>query len=149
MNERSSFSGGFDNLFSVFFLTVHAAVGLGLLISQMEDVRQFLFDGGDTARVLASDHVGDLLRQLQRFLLHNLIVTDDIDGDIVVDVAKYIQINIADRSLYFDDVLASHLVAAGVLDDRHLTFGQMVQAKMIVDIKALAGLNVVQNNPFL
>ena len=45
----------------------YAAVSLGRLICQIEDVRQLLFNGGDAARILAADHVGDLFRQLQRF----------------------------------------------------------------------------------
>ena len=78
------------NLFglSVFLLAVHAAVSLGRLICQIEDVRQLLFNGGDAARILAADHVGDLFRQLQRFFLGDLVVTDDIDGDVVVNVAQ-------------------------------------------------------------
>lgn len=51
-------------LFGVLFLAVHAAVGLGLRIRKIEDMRQFLFDGGDAARVLAVDHIGDLFRKL-------------------------------------------------------------------------------------
>ena len=44
-------------LFGVLFLAVHAAVGLGLRIRKIEDMRQLLLDGGDAARVLAVDHV--------------------------------------------------------------------------------------------
>ena len=44
-------------LLGVLLLTVQATISLGLLIGQTEDVRQFLLDRGDAARVLAVDHV--------------------------------------------------------------------------------------------
>ena len=44
-------------LFRVLFLAVHAAVGLGLRIRKIEDMRQLLLDGGDAARVPAVDHL--------------------------------------------------------------------------------------------
>lgn len=54
----------FQWLFGILFLTVHAAVGLRLRIGQIEDMRQFLLDGGDAARVLAVDDIGNLFRKL-------------------------------------------------------------------------------------
>ena len=134
---------------SVFLFAVHAAVSLSLLICKIEDVRQLLLNGGNAARILAADHVGDLFRQLQRFFLGDLVVTDDIDGDVVVNVAQYIQVNVVDRALNLDDVLAAHLVASRVLDDGYLTVGETVKTKVIVNVKAFASLNMIQNNAFL
>ena len=112
-------------------------------------MRQLLLNGGDAARILAADHVGDLFRKLQGFLLGDLVVTDDIDGDVVVNVAQYIQVNVVDRALNLDDVLAAHLVASRVLDDGYLTVGETVKTKVIVNVKAFASLNMIQNNAFL
>jgi Mg2+/citrate symporter len=51
-------------IFAVLFLTILAAVGLCLLVRQIEDVGELLLDRGDAARVLALDHVGDFLWKL-------------------------------------------------------------------------------------
>ena len=57
----------------VFLLAVHAAVKLIPLIRKIEHVGQALLNGSDAARVLAADHIGDLLRERQ------LPLFDDID----------------------------------------------------------------------
>ena len=112
-------------------------------------MRQLLLNGGDAARVFAVDHIGDLFRKLQGFFLGDLVVTDDIDGNVVVNVAQYIQANVVARALNLDDVLAAHLVASRVLDDGYLTVGETVKTKVIVNVKTLACLNVIQNYAFL
>lgn len=134
-------------LLGVLLLTVQATISLGLLIGQTEDVRQFLLDRGDAARVLALDDIDDLLRQSQSALLHDLVVTDDIDCDVVIDVTEYVEVDVLNRSLDLDDVLATHLVASCILDDCDLTV-ELVKTKMIVDIQTLSSLNVIQNNAF-
>ena len=135
--------------FSVFLFAVHAAVSLGLLICKVEDVRQLLFDGGDAARILAADHVGDLLRQVQSLFLNDLVVTDHVYGDVVINVTKYIKVDVVDRSLYFDDVLTTHFAAACIFDDGYLAVSKTVKTKVIVNVKTLACLNVIQNYAFL
>lgn len=107
-------------LFGVLFLAVHAAVGLGLRIRKIEDMRQLLLDGGDAARVPAVDHIGDLFRKLQGPLFRNLIAADNVDGDVVIDVAENVEIDVVQTALDLNDVLASHLVASCVLDNRYL-----------------------------
>ena len=134
---------------TVFLFTVLAAIDLFFLVCQEEDLIQSLLDGCDTAGILAADHVGDLFRKLQGFFLGDLVVTDDIDGDVVVNVAQNIQVNVVDRALNLDDVLAAHLVASRVLDDGYLTVGETVKTKVIVNVKAFASLNMIQNNAFL
>ena len=42
---------------TVLLITISAAIYLMILIVEIEDMRQFLLDGGDAARVLAVDHV--------------------------------------------------------------------------------------------
>ena len=52
-------------------------------------------------------------------LLGNLVVADDVDGDVVVNVAEDVEVDGVQRSLDLDDIFSSHLVALGVLDDRN------------------------------
>ena len=99
-----------------------AAVGLAFFIRQIEDVGKLLLDGGDAARILAVNHIDDLLGQLQGFFLDDAVVPDNVDRDVVVNVAQHVQIHNVQPALDLDDVLAAHLVAAGVLDDGHLAF---------------------------
>ena len=49
---------------AVLLLAVLAAVGLRLLIRQIEDVGQLLLDGGDAAGILAVDYIGNLFGEL-------------------------------------------------------------------------------------
>ena len=42
---------------TVLLITISAAIYLMILIIEIEDMWQLLFDGGDAARVLAVDHV--------------------------------------------------------------------------------------------
>ena len=132
-------------LLGVLLLTVQATISLGLLIGQTEDVRQFLLDRGDTARVFAGDDIHELLRKIQLLLCDDRSVLDDIDRDAVVYEAENVEINVLDRSLDLDDVLATHLVASCILDDCNLTV-ELVKTQMIVDIQTLSSLNVIQNN---
>ena len=110
-------------------------------------MRQFLFNGGDTAGIFAVDHIGDLFRQLQSLFLDDPVVFYDVDRDIVVDVAKDLQVKIIQGSLDLYDVLAPHLVALGILDDGHLAL-QFVQTQMVIDVKTFACLDMVQNDAF-
>ena len=48
----------------ISLLTVLAAIGLGFLVGQIEDVGQLLLDGGNAAGVLAPDYIGDLSGKL-------------------------------------------------------------------------------------
>lgn len=100
-----------------FLFAVFAAVDFLFLISQYEDMGEFLFDGSDAAGVFAFDYVVDFPGEHQFFLIDNLPVLDDVDGDIVIDKSQNIQIQRVDVTLYFQDVLLAHFVASGVLDD--------------------------------
>ena len=53
-----------------------------------------LLDSGDTARVLALDHIAQGLRQLEVQLLFQLSVFDQIDSDVAVDVAEHVEVDI-------------------------------------------------------
>ena len=77
---------------AVLLITISAAIYLMILIIEIENMRQLLLDGGDAARVLAFDHVDNLLRKTKVFLLNNLLVLDDVYGDVVIDEAKDVKI---------------------------------------------------------
>ena len=54
---------------------------------------------------------------MQGALFGDLVIADDVDGDVVVDVAENIEVDGVERSLDLDDVFPAHLVAPRVLDD--------------------------------
>ena len=62
---------------------------------------QSLLDGSDASGVAAFDDVLDLFGKYQFFLLYDLTVFDDVDGDVVVDECQYIQIQHIDITFYF------------------------------------------------
>ena len=78
---------------------------------------QSLLNGSDASGVAAFDDVFDLFGKHQFFLLYDLSVFDDGDGDVVVDECQYIQIQHIDVTFYFQIVLFAHFSAAGVFDD--------------------------------
>ena len=57
---------------------------------------------------------------MQGTLLGDLVIADDVDGDVVVDVAENVEIDVVQAALDLNDVLASHLVASCILDNRYL-----------------------------
>ena len=54
---------------------------------------QSLLDGSDASGVAAFDDVFDLFGKYQFLLLYNLTVFDDVDGDVVVDIAEDIEVD--------------------------------------------------------
>lgn len=134
--------------FAGFLFTVLAAVDLLFLVGKYEDMGKLLLYGSDAAGIPALDDVLDLAGQDQFFFVHDLAVLDHIDRDIVVDEGQHIQIQGVDVTLYFQDIFLAHLIAAGVLDDRHGTV-QLVQLQMMIDGEAFAGLDMVQHEAFL
>ena len=128
--------------FCIFFLTVFAAVDLFCRISQIEDVGQFLFDGGDAAGVVAVDHVFDLLGQHQILFVNDLPVLNYIDGDVVVDICQNVQIQHVDVAFHLQNIFFAHFFTAGIFDDGHGTV-QLVQSQMLIDGQAFAGLDMI------
>ena len=106
---------------------------------------QLLFDGGDASGVFAFDHIGQLLGKLQGFLFYDFFVLYDVDRDVAVDLAQYIQIHHVEIAFDLQNILASHLVASGIFDDGHLTV-QLVQLQVFVNIHALSCLNMVKDD---
>ena len=70
---------------SIFLLAILTPVNLILFICKNKNLIQSLLDGSDAARILAFDHVDNLLRKTKVFLLNNLLVLDDVYGDVVID----------------------------------------------------------------
>ena len=114
-----------DDLFisvtGVFLLTIFTSVNLILLICQNKHLIQSLLDGSDTAGILTSDHVYNLLRKTKVFFLNDLLILNNIYGDIVINETKDIQIQIFNRALNLDDVLFAHLITLCIFDDRYLS----------------------------
>lgn len=127
-----------------FGLTVEAAVGALFTVGEREDLRQFLLDGGDAARVFAADDVPDPLRQLQLALFHALAVLDDVDGDAGVDVADHVPVEVQD-AVDLDDILAAELAADDVFEQRHGAV-ELVEAEDVVQVHRLAGGDMVNDN---
>ena len=94
---------------------------------------QLLLGGGDATGVLAEENVGQLLRKGCAALLDQLAVADDVDGDIGVDIAEnvHVQLNVG---IDLDDVLLAHAAAADVFDNSHGAV-QLVQMQILVDLK--------------
>ena len=90
---------------SIFLLAILTPVNLILFICKNKNLIQSLLDGSNAARILAFDHVHNLLRQLQLFLCNDLFVLDDIYGNIMIDKTKDIQIQILDGAFNLDDIL--------------------------------------------
>ena len=54
---------------------------------------QSLLDGSDASGVAAFDDIFDLFGKYQFLLLYDLTVFDDVDGDVVVDIAEDIKVD--------------------------------------------------------
>ena len=115
-----------------------------LPVGQPEDVGQLLLDGGDAAGILAANDPGDGLGQVGVELLHPLAPPDDVHGNVGVDVAQHIIVEVDDL-VDLQNVLLAVLAAGGVLDHRHLAL-QLVQAQVPVQVHAPPGGDVVDDD---
>ena len=95
----------FISVTGVFLLTIFTSVNLILLICQNKHLIQSLLNGSDAAGILTSDYVYNLLRKTKVFFLNDLLILNNIYGDIVINETKDIQIQIFNRALNLDDVL--------------------------------------------
>ena len=127
----------------VFLFTIFTSVNLILLICQNKHLIQSLLDGSNAARILAFDHVHNLLRQLQLFLCNDLFVLDDIYGNIMIDKTKDIQIQIFNRAFYFDDIFNAHFITFGIFDNRNGAV-QLIKLQVMIDGHGFARFDVVE-----
>lgn len=102
----------------IFLFTVLAAIFFLLRIGQNEYMIQFLLDGSDASGILAPYHVDNLLWKMETLLVNDLGILDNVDGDVVVNESKDVQVNEVYRAFNLHDILLAHLVALGILDDR-------------------------------
>lgn len=66
---------------------------------------QSLLNRSNAAGIFAFDDVYDLLWKSQLFFLDDFFILNDINGDVVVNEAKDIQIQIFNRTFYLDNIL--------------------------------------------
>ena len=113
------------------FFAVFATVDFFGLIGKKEDMGQFLFDGCDASRIPAFHDVMDFPGETQFFFGYDLAVLYDVDGNVMIDDRKDIQIQEIDVAFNLQDILFPHFVAAGVFDDGNGTI-QFVQLELVI-----------------
>ena len=94
------------------------------------------------------DYVFDLPGQHQVFFVHDLSVLYDIYSNVMVNVCQHVQVQHINVAFYFQNILFTHFVAAGIFYDSHGAV-QLVQAQVFVDGQAFSGLDMVQHEAFL
>ena len=109
---------------------------------------QALLDGSDAAWVLTFDDVCDLFWKFQDPFFDDLFVFDDVDGDVVIDETEDVQVEVLDRAFYLDDVLDTHFVALGILDDGNGAV-KFVEFQVMINSHGLAGLDMVKYETFV
>ena len=72
----------------MLFIAIHTAISLCLFVRKIKDIGKFLFNRSDTPWIFTLNDIGNLSWQFQPLLFDNLIFVDDIDGDVVVNIAK-------------------------------------------------------------
>ena len=136
-----------DIRFRILLIAVFAAIDLFFLIGQIEDLWKLLLDGGDASWVVAADNILDLSWKNQRALLDDLAGLDYIDGDVVIDKGKDVQVQCVDVTFYLEDIFFAHGLTLGVLD-----YGnggvKLIKAKVPVYLHALSCLDMVKNKAF-
>jgi len=87
--------------------------------------------------------------QMNRFcLFHKLTVADDVDGGIGIDQADDVKVDIQILGVDLDDILCAHFTRMCIGDQCNGTI-QIVQLQEIVDLHALAGFDVVDDDAVL
>ena len=129
-------------------IAILAAIYSSLRICQAEPLRNSSLDRSDAARVLAFDNICDLLWKFQDPFLNDLLVFDDVDGDVVIDETEDVQVEVLDRAFYFDDVLDAHLVALCIFDDGNGAV-KFVEFQVMINGHGFAGLDMVKYETFV
>mgnify|MGYP001702059414 CR=1 FL=1 len=133
---------------SVFLFAIFASVNFVLLIGKNKYLVKALLDGSDAAWVLTFDDVCDLFWKFQDPFLNDLLVFDDVDGDVVIDETEDVQVEVLDRAFYLDDVLDTHFVALGILDDGNGAV-KFVEFQVMINSHGFAGLDMVKYETFV
>lgn len=132
---------------AVFLFAVFAAVDLILLICEDKYMIKLLLDGSDASRILAFDHIPDLFGKRKRFFGDDLSVLDDVHSDIVINESEDIQVHKINRAFDLYDIFFPHFAALCIFDNRN-TAVQFVKVKVLIDLHAPAGLDMVQHKSF-
>ena len=142
------FGSLFVTFSSVFLFAVFTSVNFILRIGKDKYLIQTLLNGSNAARIFALDDVCDLFWKFQDSFFNNLLVFDDVDGDVVIDEAEDVQIKILDRAFYFNDVLDAHLVALCIFDDGNSTV-KFIKFQIMIDCHGFSGFDVVEYETFV
>ena len=127
---------------TIFLFAVFTSVNFFLRVGKDKYLIQTLLDGSDAARVLAFDNICDLLWKLQDSFFNDILVLDDVDGDVVIDETENVQVKVFDRAFYLDDVLDTHFVALGILDDGNGAV-KFIKLQIMIDSHGLACFDMV------
>lgn len=136
-----------DIRFRILLIAIFAAIDLFFLIGQIEDLWKLLLDGGDASWVVAADNILDLSGKYKRALFDDLAGLDYIDGDVVIDKGKDVQVQCVDVTFYLEDIFFAHGLTLGILDDGHCGV-QLIKTKVSVYLHAFSCLDVVKNKAF-
>lgn len=113
---------------------------------QGKDVVAALLDGGHAAGIGAFDHVDQALRLLGTNLVDDVAILDHRDGDLRVQIAQNVEVQLADIALDLDDVLFAALLAADILQQGHACVVQFFQFHHVVQAQAGTGGDVVNDH---
>ena len=73
-------------------LAVDTAIYFIFFICQIKYVWQLLLNGGDAARILAVNYICDTLWKTKDLLFRDHAILDDVNGNLVINVAKCVKI---------------------------------------------------------
>ena len=133
---------------AVLFFTVLAAVNLLFGVGKDKYMVEPLLDRSDAAGIFTFNDIHDLFRELQLPFFYNLLILDDIYGDVVIDKADDVEIQRIHRAFDFYNILLAHLVAAGIFNDGYLII-HLVEAEVMIDRHGFSGFDMVKNIPFV
>ena len=123
------------------FVAVLAAVFTARSVYQAENLVQVGFCGGDTAGILAANHVFHLVWQHQLDFPHDFFVLNHVYGDVWVDEAQH-GIIYVDDVVDFDDVLFAQALGRNIHNQGNSIAG-FIQSQPRKDSGAASCTNMV------
>ena len=110
---------------------------------KLENMRKLLLGGGYAAGIFALKNIFELCGERYLFLVNELAVLDDINGNAGVNIAENIEVNII-VGVDLNDILFAELAGHYIFDDGDGAV-QLVKLKEIVNLHTLSGLDMVDN----
>ena len=123
---------------------INAAVGFCFALSKLENMGQILLRCCYAAGILALYNILYLFGKGNLFLFAKNTVFDYIDGDIRIDIAENIKVNLHIR-IDFDDILRAHFLAVDIFYDCNSAV-KLIKLKVIINLHAVARFDMVDNN---